>query len=831
MTRTTIDFGIDLGTTNSAIAVLNGVDPIILKNNLDQDITPSAVSFDKRGSLYVGDRAKKRIIDKPNDAFVEFKRRMGTEFVYDFKESGLKRKPEELSAEVLKELRADVARNVHTLGEEIQSAVITVPAAFELHQCDATKKAAELAGLKGSRLVQEPVAAALAYGFQIDSEKAYWLVYDFGGGTFDAALIKAEEGLLNVVHHGGDNFLGGSDIDWAIVEKIIIPKLAKSYDLPDFKRANDSKWGKAIRKLKWSVEAAKIDLSTKDSTPLDCTFEDASGNEVDCSEITLTRNDVIRVAEPIIQRSVDICRGVLKEKSLSASGVQRVILVGGPTKAPYFRDILREGLGIPIDHSVDPLTVVARGAAVFAGTQKLDAKLRPAAKAGEFKVDLKYKPVGHDTEPLVGGKVSSVDGMSVEGFTLEFVNERTKWRSGKITLRADGAFVANLLAEKGERNRFTLELNDSTGISQKPIPPTLNYTVGAVVEEQPLINSIGIGLATNEVVWVFEKGAGLPLKKKIGRLFHTTQAITAGQEGAAIAIPIIEGDNDAADRNRLVGVLEINSTAIRRDLPVQSEVELTLRIDESRIVTVNAYVPVLDEEFETPLDPKKKSTVVPVLIKEHKQEQERLKALVSEAGAAGDSGAEGALEKIKNSPLVQELKEGISAAEGDADAAEKGERRLLELKLQLDEIENKVKWPKMVADARRMLENLDKLAAQFGSSEQRAAAGKIKEETEEIIREKQTDRLALKITKIDQLHYTILFSLPEFWTNQFVQLQKSESRFSDKAKAKQLFEMGQNYLAQQNVEGLHNIVVQLYQLLPRAVEEEIKRTGFGAGIH
>ena len=224
MSRTTIDFGIDLGTTNSAIAVLKDVTPEIIKNNDDQDVTPSAVGYDKSGHLFVGSRAKSMTIDKPRDSYGEFKRLMGTNNVYKFQSSGLIKNPEELSAEILKSLRGDVIR---TLAEEIVAAVITVPAAFELHQCDATRRAAELAGFKGSPLLQEPVAAALAYGFQTDTEKSYWLVYDFGGGTFDAALIKAEEGMINVVHHGGDNFLGGSDIDWAILEDLILPRFQR----------------------------------------------------------------------------------------------------------------------------------------------------------------------------------------------------------------------------------------------------------------------------------------------------------------------------------------------------------------------------------------------------------------------------------------------------------------------------------------------------------------------------------------------------------------------------------------------------------------------------
>src|ERR1019366_1248948 len=160
---------------------------------------------------------------------------MGTDHVYHFKGSGQTRTPEDLSAEVLRSLRADVQQRT---GELVEASVVTVPAAFELHQCDATRKAAQLAGLKDSPLLQEPVAAALAHGFQVDGEKAYWLVYDFGGGTFDAAIIKAEDGTIHVVNHGGDNFLGGSDIDWLIVEQLLAPKLVQEHGLEDFTRGN-----------------------------------------------------------------------------------------------------------------------------------------------------------------------------------------------------------------------------------------------------------------------------------------------------------------------------------------------------------------------------------------------------------------------------------------------------------------------------------------------------------------------------------------------------------------------------------------------------------------
>jgi len=234
MDRNTIDFGIDLGTTNSEIAVLDGTRTEIIKNNINMDYTPSAVYIDKSSRIHVGQKAKDRSFFEENDAYTEFKRDMGSDRNRLFKASGIMMKPEELSAEILKSLKADVAKRLN--GENIKSAVITVPADFELPQNEATKEAAKLAGIENCHLLQEPIAASLAYGFQSKNDKVFWLVYDFGGGTFDAALIQLRDGLFRVVHHQGDNFLGGKDLDWRIVEEIVVPQVLKQHKLENFSR-------------------------------------------------------------------------------------------------------------------------------------------------------------------------------------------------------------------------------------------------------------------------------------------------------------------------------------------------------------------------------------------------------------------------------------------------------------------------------------------------------------------------------------------------------------------------------------------------------------------
>lgn len=823
MSRTTIDFGIDLGTTNSAIAVLKGVSTEIIKNNADADITPSAVSIDKKGAMLVGQRAKNRTDADSEDAYIEFKRRMGTDHVYQFKSSGQNRKAEELSAEILKSLCADVQQR---LGEIVEACVVTVPAAFELHQCDATRKAAQLAGFKDSPLLQEPVAAALAYGFQADQEKAYWLVYDFGGGTFDAAIIKAEEGTIHVVNHGGDNFLGGSDIDWAIVEQVLVPRLLGEFNLKDFTRGN-KQWRQAFAKLKRSAEIAKIDLSRSERATLEaCKFTDSSGEEIEF-ECELSRSELIRVAEPIIVRSAEICKQTLKQKNLGKDAIEKLILVGGPTLAPYFRELLGSSLGIPLDHSVDPLTVVARGAAVFAGTQRFNGRTAAPLAAGEYSIDLKHKPVGMDSAPMAGGKVSGPSTQDFTGFTLELVNTKTQWRSGKISLRADGVFIVNLHAERGSRNNFAIELLDPSGRRQKTTPDTLTYTIGAVVEEQTLPNSMGIALANNEYSRLFEKGRGLPLK--VTKDYRTTHTIRQGQTGELIRIPIVEGENDLADRNRHIDDLCLDATNIRRDLPAGSEVEVTLRMDESRIITVTAFVPFLDEDFSKKVVLRHNAADSEFLKKDYDAEMRRFREVKAKAADAEGESAVQLVQNVEDSPLMQEVEEAVAAAKGNPDAAAKCEKRLLELKLKLDEAADALEWPALVADARRELEDLTVVANRNGTQGQKDKAAELSGEVEDIILTGKTDRLRKKVEQVQGLYWEIVFAQPGFWVNQFQRMEKEQTKMTDQTRAARLLEQGRDCIAKNNINGLQSIVRQLWALLPREVVEAEKR-GYGAGL-
>ena len=821
MARGTIDFGIDLGTTNSAIAVLQGVGTEIIKNNQDADITPSVVGVDKRGATRVGGEARDMLFTDPDNAFAEFKRQMGADHEYLFKRSGIARRPEVLSAEVLKELRGNVRQR---LGEDIDAVVVTVPAAFELHQCDATRKAAELAGFVQSPLLQEPVAAALAYGFQVESEKAYWLVYDFGGGTFDAAVIKAEEGTVRVVNHAGDNYLGGSDIDWALITDLIAPNLVKSFGLKDFVRGN-ARWRMAFALLKRSVERAKIRLSRDDKVWLDeCRFQGETGDIVE-PDFELTRQQVIATAEPIIRRSVDICRRVLEEKRLAPSAMEKMILVGGPTLAPYFREQLTSLLRIPLEVGVDPLTVVARGAAVFAGTQRRTER-RGSIEKEVFRIDLKHKPVGMDSAPLVGGRIVPPAAAGLSGFTIELVAEDGAWRSGKLPVSGEGVFTATLRAERGRRNSYAISLLDATGNKQRVSPDSFTYTVGAVVDEQLLINSIGVALANNEFDPILKRGRGLPAKAT--HTYLSVAALKKGQSGSVLRIPVCEGEASKADRNRRVAELSIAGSNVSRDLPEGSEIEVTLEMDASRISKVRAYVPVLDSDFEVTLGFGVSAREPEIVRSDIAAERERLRETIGKALAVGDASGAKRLQSVERGELIAELV-ALEKNVEVVDAAQKCEHRLLELRGVIDEVADKLEWPGLVSEARELSDRLVDEASRTPQPQLKKQVEIMTREITAIIDAAKVDDLRVKIQQAQSLYWSLLFVQPAFWVYQFQLAEKEIASARDQARATRLCDQGRAFVSQNNADGLKNVVRELWKLMPDDAVEERKR-GYQSGI-
>ena len=301
------DYGIDLGTTNSCVAKQSDSDIIVYQNLDNMNVTPSAIYMGKNGRMLVGRRAYDKVISEPENTAIEFKRLMGVKTSKHFELAEKEMTPVELSAEVLKSLRDDVYRNTNTY---LNHAIITVPAAFGTIQCEDTYKAAEIAGFKSVVLLQEPIAAGIAYGAKLDSKDQYWLVFDFGGGTLDIAIISTFDGRLTVVNHEGDNYLGGKNIDEAIYKDVIEPVIEAKFELP-----NDSAKMEFIhRKLLIVAEDAKKALSTSNTTTMDIfdIGDDENGEPIEC-RIELTKNKFDEIIKPIIDKCIALCDKAIAE--------------------------------------------------------------------------------------------------------------------------------------------------------------------------------------------------------------------------------------------------------------------------------------------------------------------------------------------------------------------------------------------------------------------------------------------------------------------------------------------------------------------------------------
>ena len=825
--RATVDFGIDLGTTNSSIAVFNGTGADVFKNNEGQEYTPSAVWIDSKRRLTVGRKAKERLEHDGENAYCEFKLQMGTAQIYHFAGSGLQMKPEELSAEVLKSLRGDVQQST---GEEIMAAAISVPAAFELPQCSATNKAAQLAGLPFSPLVQEPVAAALAYGFQSKSDKVFWMVYDFGGGTFDVAIIQVRDGQIQVVNHSGDNHLGGKIIDWEIVERLLVPALTREYTLSDFKRGNP-KWKAAFAKLKLHAEEAKIQLSRGTSTDIlvDPLCQDDRGMPVKLVH-ELKRSDIEPLMEPLVERSINKCKETLEQKRLSVGDIEKIILVGGPTLTPIFRDILSKKLNIPLESRMDPLTVNASGAAIFAGTQRMSKDImqwRPVL-AGQYRVELEYKPVGNESDPLVGGKVVPPKGGALAGFTIEFVESKTRWQSGRISLGAKSTFIANVRAEKGRTNEFLIELRDATGNLRETVPDRFPYNIGMEIPNQPLINSIGIALPNNEMQVLLSKGTPLPARHR--EIHRTTVPLNKGESGTLLSIPVFEGENTKrADRNVRIGELKIPADRIRWDVPSGSEVEITIEIDDTRLVRTKAYVPILDEEFENVLKLGKTVADPKQLADEFRREQARLEAARSKMRETRSRilQAENALRRIQGERMEHDIEVSLAAAQGDPDTADKCEKRLIDFKIAIDEAEDALQWPTLVSEAETEIQNTREIVNKYGKGDDRRNFDCLESEVRAATAAHDADVLRHKTDRMGSLKIGILVQQPGFWVGQFEFLiEQKKSHMRDQVLAERLIAQGRRAIETNDISALQAVVRQLIDLLPAAERQEVPQ---GAG--
>ncbi|HZH32280.1 MAG TPA: Hsp70 family protein [Pyrinomonadaceae bacterium] len=593
-----INYGIDLGTTNSCIVRLDGDEIRIIQNADQMNVTPSVVRVLRSGSVMAGRRAYNAIAEDPDNVAAEFKRLMGQKFQHQFPSSGRVMSPEELSAEVLKSLLSDARRREGDEGADIPAAVITVPAAFTALQCEATARAARLAGLAQYPLLQEPIAAALAYGARPGSQDERWLVFDLGGGTLDVAVVSTREGRLSVLEHRGDNHLGGKDIDRLIVQKIFLPHLAAQFSLPDAPETG----GRLLRKLTLQAEYAKIELSAADEiiVSLIDLGADTEGRLIE-SELPLGRADVEREIEPLLARCLRLASDALAAARVRGAELDRVLLVGGPTQMPYVRRCIGEALGAKVDYSLDPMTVVAYGAAIYGATVERAApraaSATVAASAEKLSVRLAFDPVSTSLEAAVAGKIDGARAREAREVKIDADNNF--WTSGWHAV-SDNYFEIPLVLQEGKNNNFLISVRDAEGRALAVEPSQFSVRHGLMISAPPLPHTLSVELArpdgTIELSPVFPRRTLLPAEKTI--TYRAARTLRPSDAEASLAIKLWEGEAQSdTQANNWVGNMHIWSAQIRRPIPEGAEIQLHIRVDASRLITVEVFVPHLNANF------------------------------------------------------------------------------------------------------------------------------------------------------------------------------------------------------------------------------------------
>ncbi len=597
-----INFGIDLGTTNSGICKFVDGKVVVYKNPVGfSDTLPSIVAY-RKGRIFIGEKARELLKSGNPDVFGSFKRKMGTEYLYQVSDISEDKTPVEFSSMILKELLSFIP------DEKPQSIVITIPASFDTVQSNATKKAGLSAGFQQVVLLQEPIAACLAYAnFQNieHTEEKNWLVYDFGGGTFDVALVKINERELKIIDHEGNNFLGGVDIDHLIIEKLFVPKIEDVLNEESLFKKLMSKqhnnYTKLYYELLYKAEEIKKELSVKETVISELELNDGD-HYID---FEISRSDFNEVIAEKVEETGIFIKKLLEENQKTAKDIERIILVGGTTYIPYIREYLKDTFGILVDNSIDPTTAVMVGAAYFAGTKEETIEVSEEQKAvfqkdqDQNKIDVKliYEINTQDDEELLVGMVENFEGYfritrKDGGFDTGLMNFRNKFSE----------FIKVL---PKQANNFTLTIFDH---HQNQVFEKNNISINHGIYNisgQPLPNDICLevddAFGGTLLEKIFKKNDILPLSKTI---YKTTSKNFNKDSDDKLIINILEGKSGTLPASNMsIGYIEINSKDMPINLLKGMDIELKFNMSESRDLSVSVYISSIDFEKKEIFNP------------------------------------------------------------------------------------------------------------------------------------------------------------------------------------------------------------------------------------
>ncbi len=844
MARIKVDYGIDLGTTNSSIARMENGEAIIKKTDTLKDTMPSCVHFNKKKSVIVGDGAANALrsdrirtlktLTADTNTFIEFKRTMGSDKKFFSSNMNQEFTSEDLSAEVLKKLKSFI------MDDEIKSIVITVPAKFTINQKDATSRAAKLSGFEHCELLQEPNAASMAYGLGASSKDGIWLVFDFGGGTFDAALLKVEDGIMKVIDTEGDNYLGGKNIDYAIVEEILIPHLSKSFAIDSFINQEEKKEYFRER-LKVFAEAGKIQLSFKNSFDLLSDLgdfpEDDKGTEIEL-DIKITEEILSPVITPLFQKAINICKELLKRNSLSGERLGALILVGGPTYSPILRRMLKEQITDKVDTSVDPMTVVARGAALYASTINVSSELVEQSRdRTKIQLSLGYDSTTVEMEEFVTVKIlkEKTAGIIPDKVFAEIVRGDKAWASGKLAVDATGEVIETKL-NAGKANAFNVFLYNEQGDLLPCEPNEFTIIQGSKIGSAILGYNIAVGIKSSssgkdDVVIEYIKGLEKNQSQPATGIrcgLKTQKDLRPGLKEDYIKIPIYEADygleGSKAIYNQHVFSAIITGEDMPSFLPAESNVDLTINVDNEKI-TLTAYFPLLDHSHLMTFDSRdlgEGQIDLGYLDTEIARAKQTLSLMKSEY----DSVVEQEVDKLYAD--ICELEKLLSQGRGDFDRRKQVLNDLRRKLRRIDKIQEETEFPKLAEELKSVFYRLEKTFQRYegqceGLNENaaREAIKQFKQQIPQVIKEGNVKVAKELIQDIRGLDFALLDAgmgaqmeinlLKEF--NDDFEIHE----WSDKNKARMLIKQGLDIAANSpSKRKLRPILIELFKLLPKS---------------
>ena len=812
--------GIDLGTTNSAIASFDGESLSLYKSPEQHDVTPSAIFLDRRGNKFVGTRAYNNAARNPDNAAVLFKRMMGTSTPINLKALDKTMTPEECSAEILRTVFGYLPESMRNGGDT--GTVITVPAAFNQMQKDATLTAAEGAGIGRVALMQEPVAAVMSIMRQRNRDGTF-LVFDLGGGTLDIAIAQSMKGRVSLLAHGGVEMCGGRDIDRALMDDVVKPWLVDTFDLGD-DFATNPMFKTLVRMATWAAEKAKIELSQAEDTVIalsetEIGVRDRSGEEV-YVHIPLERARLDALIDPILQKAIHSARETLDQAGISAHDVDRVVFVGGPTQYKPLRDKVAFELGISASTDVNPMTAVAEGAAIFAESinWETESRGRKSSRSSLSSSGLEFAYVARTPDASAKIVARKVGGMAGE-FQVDSLD--TGWSSGRQLLK-DGASIDLPLSKPGQ-NAFRVFVFDADGgpVSIPNDRITISRTA-ASIDAIPASHTISIeviegrnGMRGLEPL----VRAGDPLPKKGVLKFRAGETLRAGSPGA-LNFKLWEGSiREPIEDNIFIGTFRVSGSDFDEGMiATGAEVHCEYEITDAGNIRLDISVPDIGGSFssghnyyarqDAQLDYGQAATLVAV---EAETTIERLDAFAAHI----------------DDPRINQIRDRIAKAGAiDIDRAEPEETKqaLDEIRAARKDISilrrDHLKLIRQV-DLDGIIDSFDGLARGLARPDEEQAFDNLVRTAQHSIDINGND-FESHLSELRSKNIVILWRSDEFIVARFQWLAQSPEQFADHAQYGRLVDKGRSALASQDFDKLRDILIHLDNMrFTRIGEEEM----------